>query len=158
MRYKIINESANVCVRMGTFHWVKIRIFCYATEDEEKVHRIIARIAGTDGTDAEISDGHHGNQMIIFSADLKGDAECREMFRRLGKDVVDELVTTVSDRIDDDCTFYMRLDKQAAVSERYEIAHHGDVISVTCKIASHPARKEIAEKNMRIFLEGMISL
>jgi len=140
---------------MGTFHWAKIRIFCYATEDEEKVHDIIARIAGTDEADAEISDGHHGNQMIIFSADLKSDAECREMFKRLGKDVVDEITGTLGSRIDDDCTFYMRLDKQAAVSERYEIAHHGDVVSITCKIASHPARKELAVGNMKKFLDNV---
>jgi len=142
---------------MGVFHWTKVRLFCYATEDGEKLHDLIATVAGTDEADAEMSDGHHGNTMIIFSADLKSDAECRGLFERLGKDIVAELIDTVSDRIDDDCTFHMRIDKQAAVCGRYEIAHHGDVLSITCKVASHPAKKELAEKNMRKFLENVLA-
>jgi RNA binding exosome subunit len=141
---------------MGVFHWVKVRLFCYATEDEERLHALIADIAGDNDIDAEMSDGHHGNSMIIFSADLKGDAECRRLFERLGKDIVSDICANVGGRMDDDCTFYMRLDKQAAVSGRYEIAHHGDVVSITCKVASHPARKEIAEKNMTAFLNGVL--
>ena len=141
---------------MGVFHWVKIRLFCYATEDEERLHDLIVSVAGTDEADAEISDGHHGNQMIIFSADLKGDAECRELFRRLGKDIVSEIAGNIDGRMDDDCVFYMRLDKQAAVSGRYAIAHHGDVVSITCKIASHPAKKELAVNNMKKFLDAVM--
>jgi len=142
----------------GVFHWVKVRLFCYATEDEEMLHDVMTELTGTDDIDAEISDGHHGNQMIIFSADLKNDAECRSLFERFGKDIVDRLIDDITERIDDDCTFYLRVDKQAAVSGRYEIAHHGDVISVTCKIVSHPARKDIAERNMRTFLENISRL
>jgi len=131
-------------------------MFCYATEDEDRLHDLMLRITGADEIDAEISDGHHGNDMIIFSVSLGKDRECGELFKRLGTDVVNEILDKLGDRIDDDCTFYLRLDKQAAVLERYEIAHHGDVLSITCKIVSHPARKEIAEKNMRTFLGSLL--
>jgi len=141
---------------MGVFHWVKVRLFCYATENEELLHDLISDVAGTDGVDAEMSDGHHGNTMIIFSAEMKSDAECRGLFGRLGKDIVTELIGTVSERTDDDCTFHMRIDKQAAVCGSYVIAHHGDVLSVTCKVASHPARKELAERNMKRFLDDVL--
>ena len=141
---------------MGVFHWTKVRMFCYATEDEEKLHDLMCSIAGTEDFDAEMSDGHHGNSMIIFTAELKGDRECRELFRRLGTDIIEEVLAELPDRIDDDCTFYMRLDKQAAVLGRYVTAHHGDVVSVTCKIVSHPAKKEIAENNMRTFLASIL--
>ena len=142
----------------GVFHWVKVRSFCYATENEDTLRLVMAGIAGTDEIDAEISEGHHGNSMIILSADLKNDRECRELFRRLGDDVIRGITEHLDERIDDDCTFYLRLDKQAAVQERYEVAHHGDVVSITCKIVSHPARKEIAVNNMRTFLESSMSL
>ncbi|MDR0778626.1 MAG: exosome protein [Methanomassiliicoccaceae archaeon] len=139
----------------GVFHWLKVRSFCYATEDQEKLNDLMVRISGTEDFNAEMSDGHHGNSMIILAAELKGNAECTELFRRLGKDIIDSLLNDIEKRIDDDCTFYMRLDKQAAVLERYELAHHGDVVSITCKIASHPARKDIATNNMRTFLENI---
>jgi len=139
----------------NVFHWVKIRMFCYATEDEEKLHGIMRNISGTDDFHAEMSDGHHGNDMVILSAEMKSNSDCKKLFGRLGKDTVSSIIDELGKRIDEDCTFYLRLDKQAAVSERYEIAHHGDVVSITCKIVSHPARKEIAEGNMRRFLEGI---
>ena len=141
---------------MGVFHWAKIMLFCHATEDEERLHDLMVRLSGTEDFDAEMSDGHHGNSMIIFTAGLRNDKESGELFRRLGKDVVESILSELDQRIDEDCTFYLRLDKQAAVQERYEIAHHGDVISITCKIVSHPARKEIAERNMREFLGSLL--
>jgi RNA binding exosome subunit len=141
---------------MGTFHWVRVRLFCYATEDEEKLHRLISEISGSDDIDAEISDGHHGNSMIIFSAEVKNEAECRALFGRLGKNIVENIIDNIDGRMDDDCTFYMRLDKQSAVSGIHIAANHGDVVSITCKIASHPARKSIAVNNLRKFLEGVL--
>ena len=138
------------------FHWVKIRLFCYATEDEDKLHEVLKNISGAEEFDSERSDGHHGNSMVILSADIKCDSECKKFFKRLGKDVIIGLLNDLDRMIDDDCTFYLRLDKQAAVSERYETAHHGDIISVTCKVASHPARKDIAEKNMHVFLNDIL--
>ncbi|MCL2143393.1 MAG: exosome protein [Methanomassiliicoccaceae archaeon] len=140
----------------AVFHWVKVRLFCYATEDEERLRDVIVSISGTDDISEEISEGHHGNDMIILTADLKGSAECRELFKRLGKDVIDEVLSGLEDRMDDDCTFYLRVDKQAAVSGAYEIAHHGDVVSITCKVAAHPAKKDIALGNMQRFLEDIL--
>jgi hypothetical protein len=141
----------------AVFHWLKVRLFCYATEDEEKLHLMMKNISGTDDFHAEMSDGHHGNAMTILTADLKGNAECKELFIRLGRNVIDNILNSLEDRIDEECTLRLRLDKQAAVSEIYETADHGDVVSITCKIASHPARKDIAETNMRTFLENVLS-
>ena len=140
----------------GVFHWVKVTAFCYATEDEEKLGDMMACISGTRDFNAEMSDGHHGNSMIIFTAELKNNAECAGLFGRLGADVIGTVIGELDSRVDDDCMFYMRLDKQAAVSDVYEIAHHGDVVSITCKIVSHPARKDVATANMRRFLEKVL--
>jgi RNA binding exosome subunit len=139
----------------GVFHWVRIRLFCYATEDEEKLNEVMRTLSGKDDFNAEMSDGHHGNSMIIYTAELNKDKECGEFFKRLGSDAIGRILSGLEERIDEDCTFHLRLDKQAAVQERYKMAYHGDIISVTCKIASHPARKEIAERNMRAFLESL---
>ena len=62
----------------------------------------------------------------------------------------------LSRRIDDDCVFYTRLDKQKAVQGIYAVAHHGDVISITGKVASNPAKKEVAIRNMTEFLQKII--
>ena len=139
----------------GTFHWIRVRVFCYATEDTEKIRTVVRTVSGKDDLETEMSDGHHGNDMMIISAGLKGAAECKAMFARLGNDLIKELLDGVDDRMDDDCVFHFRIDKQAAVSGTYVTARHGDVVSITCKVASHPAKKDVASENMRKFLENL---
>lgn len=78
------------------------------------------------------------------------------LFRRLGPTVIQQLLDDLDNRVDDDCVFYTRLDKQQAVQGVYAVAHHGDVISVTGKVASNPARKDIAEGNLRTFLSSLL--
>lgn len=140
----------------GTFHWVKIRLFCYSTEDEIRLEELMTAIAGGNTFEKELTEGHHGNPMIIMESEITKDREIRPFFTGLGKELLSEILDDLDDKIDDDCVFYLRLDKQRAVGGEYRIAHHGDVISVTAKIVSHPARKEIAARNMRSFLEGLL--
>jgi len=79
--------------------------------------------------------------------------EMKELFAEHGVDLA--ILEDIEDRIDEDCVFYMRLDKQKAVQGVYEPAHHGDVIAITGKVQSHPARKEVAVRNLKEFLTGL---
>lgn len=139
----------------GTFHWLRVQAFCYSTEKEELIHDVMEELVGNDEFDCDISDGEHGNSMIIFKDEMTKQKEFTGLFTRLGESVRDRLVSDIENRVDEDCVFYLRLDKQKAVAGEYRIAHHGDVISVTGKVASHPARKEIAVKNLTAFLESL---
>ncbi|MDR3075405.1 MAG: exosome protein [Candidatus Methanoplasma sp.] len=139
----------------GTFHWLRVNIFSYATENEELIHGAMAELLGTDEFDCNIVDSEHGNRLIVLSSELSKQKDTVSFFRRLGKDLAEEIIADLDNRIDDDCVFYLRLDKQELVQGRYRIAHHGDVLSVTGKVASHPARKEIAIRNMKEFLNSI---
>ena len=55
-----------------------------------------------------------------------------------------ELSTKLSERVDENCYFYIRFDKQAAFQEQYELITHGDCIAIKSKIKAYPARKDIA--------------
>lgn len=79
------------------------------------------------------------------------------VFSNLGKDMLAQLSEGAGDRIDDDCVFYVRLDKQKAVCGEYAVAHHGDVVSITGKVASNPARKEVAVGNFTAFIDSLLS-
>jgi len=139
----------------GTFHWLRINIFCYATENEELIHDAMEELLGTDEFECDITNSEHGNRILIMSCELSKQKEITPIFLRLGKNISDELKDRLEDRIDEDCVFYLRLDKQELVQGRYRIAHHGDVLSVTGKIASHPARKGIAAGKMAEFLNSL---
>lgn len=140
----------------GTFHWIRINVFGYATENEELIYEAISKLAGTDEIECDVADSEHGNRLIILSCELTKQREIVPIFVNLGRDLINELLNDLEKRIDDDCVFYLRLNKQDLVQDRCVIAHHGDVLSITGKIVSHPARKEIATENMRNFLNSLV--
>ena len=139
----------------GAFHWVRVRLFCYATENEEKLVEVIKTLAGDLEFVAEESEGHHGNSMTILSMDITKKRDTEKLFSNLGPELIAEIRGQLDDRIDDDCVFYLRLDKQMAVVGSYKVAHHGDVLSLTAKIVAHPAKKDIAVKKMDEFLQSL---
>jgi RNA binding exosome subunit len=139
----------------GTFHWLRVNIFCYATENEELIHDAMAGLLGTEEFECDIAQSEHGNRILILSCELSKQKEIVPIFIRLGKDVAEELKNSLDDRIDEDCVLYLRLDKQELVQGKYRTAHHGDVLSITGKVASHPARKGIAVGKMAEFLNSL---
>ena len=141
----------------ATFHWLRIETFCYATEKEDLVSETFQQIAGTDEFQMDISESEHGNQMLILQHMITKQRDMDALFLRLGKDLITNFLDDMENRIDDDCVFYTRLDKQKAVQGTYAVAHHGDVISITGKVASNPAKKEVAMRNMTDFLQRLLS-
>lgn len=138
-----------------SFHWVRIQTFCYATERQDLLEDTLKELLGDMEFEEEIVESEHGNTMMILESRITKQREFEELFSRLGKDIVDQLLENLEDRIDEDDVFYLRLDKQKAVQGIYEIAHHGDVMSIFGKIQAHPAKKDVAVKVMREFLEGL---
>ena len=141
----------------ATFHWLRIETFCYATEKEDLVSETFQQIAGTDEFQMDISESEHGNQMLILQHMITKQRDMDALFLRLGKDLMQGFLDDMENRIDDDCVFYTHLDKQKAVQGIYAVAHHGDVISITGKVASNPAKKEVAMRNMTEFLQRLLS-
>lgn len=140
----------------ATFHWIRIETFCYATEKEDLVTQTFTDLIGTDEFQKDIVESEHGNTMTVLQYMMTKQKEMDALFTRLGPELLAQYLSDLDDRIDEDCVFYTRLDKQKAVCGEYAVAHHGDVISITGKIASNPARKEIAENNMINFLRKLL--
>lgn len=140
---------------MGSFHWIKVRLFCYSTEDENKIMDAMEALTGTGDFVVEQTEGHHGNPIVILESEITKDRDAKALFQRLGPEMIERIRDELDDRVDDDCTFHLRLDKQKAVTGIYDFGRRGDVISITAKIVSHPARKEIALRNMASFLDSI---
>ncbi len=138
-----------------TFHWMRVQTFCYATERKELLEETMEILLGdADEYSEDESVGEHGNIMTILEARLTHQKQYRRLFMELGASIREWILEDVENRIDEDCVFYMRLDKQKAIQGMYSPAHHGDVIAITGKVQSHPARKEVAVKNLTEFLTG----
>ena len=140
----------------STFHWIRVKAICYATEDEDIICDTVSELAGTEELDIDISEGLHNNPLTVVDANLSKNKEYSTLFTNLGEDIVRQILGDLEQRVDDDCVFYMRLDKQKAVCGEYEISHGGDVISITAKIMAHPAKKEVALGIIRDYLNQLL--
>lgn len=132
-------------------------MFCYSTEDIDILKDIMETLTAGNNLNEDITEGHHGNTIVILDSEITKDRDAKQLFSNLGRDMIERLLEELDDRVDDDCTFYLRLDKQKAVLGEYVPGRKGDVISITAKIVSHPARKNIAVENLRKFLSDLLS-
>ncbi|EFW90375.1 hypothetical protein ZOD2009_19998 [Haladaptatus paucihalophilus DX253] len=130
------------------FHYIDLRAFCYATEDDQRVEDALRAYLPED---AEIermkSEGHLGDRILILSARVENADEMRHILGRLRElDDIEDLRDELDQRVDDNCSFFVSLDKQAAYRDEIEL---GDGITLRAKVEAYPAKKDAAVENAR---------
>lgn len=140
------------------FRWIKSRVMIYSTEDEELVTKMFEELVGTDEYEQDIAEGELGNKTLILEANLSRRRDIDGLFDRLGEDVIRWILDEIEERIDEDCSFFFRLDKQKAVTGEYVIGSGGDVVSFICKVASYPAKRELAIDVLKKYLNSRLAL
>lgn len=118
-----------------------------ATEAEERVREALSIFVPLDSITAIAAEGHFGNDIKILEATLKrkdGLAFFRILREQLPREELVKLRREMSSRVDDECHFHLRLDKQAAYKGTVRLTDSKDAIDVTAFIATYPARREEA--------------
>ncbi|ELZ24121.1 hypothetical protein C475_12767 [Halosimplex carlsbadense 2-9-1] len=135
-------------------HYVDLRAFCYVTEDEERVESALRAFLPEEfEIERATSEGHHGDRIVVLSARVERADEIRHVLDRLGElDDIDAVVSELDERVDDNCAFYLTLDKQAAFSDEIE---RGDGITFRSKVEAYPANKPAAVENAREVFEAL---
>ena len=136
--------------------YVDFRAIAHATEDDELVHQALVFAAGGGLVDKNRTKGHFGNPMTIMSIKITNNKQIRDFIHRL-KDagIIRTLIEEVEQRVDDECVFHFRLDKQKAFEEVLVLATGKDVIDCGMKIAAYPAKREDAVKVMIHYFGGI---
>ena len=134
------------------FHYIDLRTFCYATEDEKRVEEAIRAFLPEEfELDRMENTGHHGDRIIILSARVENADDMRHILDRLAElDTIDRVIEELDERVDDNCSFFMRLDKQAAFRDEIRL---GKGITLRAKVEAYPAKHEAAVENAREALE-----
>lgn len=130
------------------FHYIDIRTFVYATEDERRVERAIRFLIPEEiEIDRSITEGHHGDRILVLSARIDRADDIQAVFDQLA-DMPDypRLQRSFPDRVTDDCELYFSLDKQQAFQNRLAL---GAGISIRMKIEAYPAKPAIAIENLK---------
>lgn len=136
------------------FHYLDLRTFCYATEDEDRVERALRSLLPPDTpVTREESFGHHGDRILHLRTRIETADEMRYVLDRLRTmSEFEQVHEEITDRVDADCSFFVRLDKQEAYRDRIAL---GPGIQLRGKIESYPASQEAAIDNLRAYFEGL---
>jgi RNA binding exosome subunit len=136
------------------FHYVDLRTFCYATEDEARVEAALRTFLPAETElEREVTEGHNGDRIVILSVRLERADDIRHVLSKLTElGSFDRLLAELEDRIDDNCAFFIGLDKQAAHGGAVEL---GDGVMLRGKVEAYPAKKERAIETATEALETL---
>ena len=137
-------------------HYVDLRAFCYVTEDDRRVEDALRTLLPEEfGIDRVESEGYHGDRILVLSARVENADEVRTVLDRLGDladDELDRLGDQLDERVDENTSFFLTLDKQAAFDGDVQL---GDGITVRAKVEAYPAKRETAIANASDLLEDL---
>ncbi|AEH38894.1 RNA-binding protein [Halopiger xanaduensis] len=143
-------------------HYVDLRTFCYATEDEKRVEEALRTfLPDREGDDADEpfpieraeSEGHYGDRILVLSARVENADDVRHVLSRLADlESFDELMDELDERVTENTELFLRLDKQAAFEGDVRL---GDGITFRGKVEAYPAKKEKAVANAEEVLERL---
>jgi len=135
------------------FHYVDLRAFSYATEDEKRVESALRTYLPEDtALDRQVTTGHHGDRIVVLSTRLETADEVRHVLDRLvSLPEYDAFLDELDDRVSEDCSLYLTLDKQAAFGGD---VRQGDGITLRGKVEAYPANRESAVENAREAFEA----
>ncbi|WP_096391403.1 RNA-binding protein [Halopenitus persicus] len=133
-------------------HYVELRTFCYATEDEKRVTAALETFLPEDAAIERVENvGHHGDRIVVLSARVETADEMRHVLDALGDlERLDRVIGELDERVDENCSLFLRLDKQAAFRGDVRL---GDGITLRAKVEAYPAKQETAVENARELLE-----
>jgi RNA binding exosome subunit len=130
------------------FHYIDLRAFCYATEDDKRVEQALRTYLPEDfEIERATSEGHHGDRILVLSTRVENADEMRHVLSKVAElPDSDNLLDELDERVDDNCSLFLRLDKQAAYRGEAEL---GEGITFRAKVEAYPAEKEAAVENAR---------
>jgi RNA binding exosome subunit len=136
------------------FHYIDLRTFCYATEDDKRVEQALrAYLPEEVEIERATSEGHHGDRILVLSARVENADEMRHVLSTVAEiSDVERLLDELDERVDENCSLFLRLDKQSAYRGEAEL---GEGITLRAKVEAYPAKKEKAVESAREALSAL---
>jgi len=134
-----------------------VSTFVHATEDEQRVLSALRTLL-PEKVEVRRSKlkGHHGNPIVNLEAKVGQRKLLRETWQRvlakLHAGELEKLGKIVPERIDGNCFFYLRFDKQLAHAGELALTDSGDAVRLRLKVAAYPAKREVAIKLLEKFM------
>lgn len=136
--------------------WIAARVYCQATEEEDRVIRALDRALPGGRETRERLEGQFGNPVVSILRRLDSSTEIRTAWDRwLAAGLIRPLHTDLEGRVDEDGVLHFRVDKQVAFGGGLSPAHGADAIDIQVKLKAYPAtRVEILRVARGLVAEG----
>lgn len=141
-------------------HNIRYRVFIYENEDKDEVLEALLNILPTAEPEVEEVEGLLEEKMLILTGTISKKRETKEFLNTLiefiGEEQLVKLYNDLDRKMDEKGNLFLRLSKEKALEEEWEILDGGDSIHLKIKIAAYPAKKEVAIKKIaEIFPENI---
>ena len=143
-------------------HNIRYRVFIYENEDKDEILEALLNVLPTAEPEVEEAEGLLEEKMLILTGTISKKRETKEFFffffDSIGKDQLIKLYNDLDRKMDEKGNLFLRLSKEKALDEEWEILDGGDSIHLKIKIAAYPAKKEVAIKKIsEVFPEDIKS-
>ena len=141
-------------------HNIRYRVFIYENEDKDEILEALLNILPTAEPEVEEAEGLLEEKMLILTGTISKKRETKEFLNNLissvGEDQLVKLYNDLDKKMDEKGNLFLRLSKEKAAEEQWEILDGGDSIHLKIKIAAYHAKKEVAiNKISEIFPENI---
>jgi RNA binding exosome subunit len=126
---------------------IEARAYSRGTEVVERVTEAVLNLYPEELRDsveieAESTESHKNTEIIVILASLEKRPYCEQTFARVIESLSERerknLRSTLSQRLDDQCVLFLRIDKQASYLGEIRLASNSDVISVRVHLREYP--------------------
>ena len=141
---------------------ISLRVFVNPEEDREKIRAAFLYLLGWN--EKELSEekiffketkakGFSEKIIIIMEATLEKDRHCNEFLKRLSQNLSvedKEIMLSQTNRLDEELNFYLRLDKNSLLENKYVLTDSGECFHVKISVAAFPRRPDAAFKVVKM--------
>jgi hypothetical protein len=128
------------------YHDLRVESLVQATEDRTKVLESITNIIGSlKDVEPEIhqTEGVHGNPIELIIFDIKKQRQIEKILDELVvKSFFQKALGSMEERLDDNNTFHLRVDKGSALKGEPRLWTGGPSIQIRLKVATFPSSRE----------------
>ena len=142
---------------------VSVRVFCREEEDRELIVNRLKLLLPFDLEKEKIkieersAEGFEDRQIKIFSVELDRERHTNAFVNNLVEKLGDEkktLLEQLESRLDDELNFFIRLDKEMLLKDRFVLTDSGNCYHIRVNIASFPRSRANAVKVIRALIIG----
>ena len=151
---------------MKIAHNIAIRVFAKEWEDAEKIKEGLSRLAPVNFEKEKLkinettAEGFEDRKIKIFEIKLEKERHAKVFFDNLLQKISDKqkemLIKQTDSRTDDECNFFIRLDKEKMLNGEYWITDSGDCYHIKILVAAYPAKKDAAKKVIEGLIKGQL--